>query len=70
MLMVRKSYLRTDDMEIVFYSEWHPLDPTVDLRPEGWDYSGWVKSSQMIAETKMPHKMTRKLLSLWEKRKL
>ena len=70
MLMERKSYLRTDDMEIVFYSQWHPLDPTADQIPEGWDYSGWVKSSQMIAETKMPHKMTRKLLELWKESEL
>ena len=61
------SRLRPDDMEIVYWTEEIVLDPTADQIPEGWDYlTGSVKSSQMIAETKMPHKMTRKLLELWK----
>lgn len=41
-------------------------DPTADQIPDGWDYFPNVKSSQMIAHTKMPHKTTRKLLELWK----
>ena len=44
------------------------LDPTADQIPEGWDYTeGFVKSSSMKAEHKMPHNLTKKLLLLWEK---
>ena len=46
------------------------LDPTADQVPEGFDYlDGAVKQSAMISDAKMPHKMTRKLLELWNQRK-
>ena len=67
LLRTRKSYLRTDDMEMVFYWDYTVLDPTADQVPEGFEYTnGWKKSSPMISAEKMPHKMTRKLLELWE----
>lgn len=61
------SYLRPDDMEICYYTERTVADPTADQVPEGFDYlTGWKKSSPMISKAKMPHKMTRKLLELWQ----
>ena len=49
------------------------LDPTIDQIPEKdrnikWYTTEAVHQSQMISDAKMPHKMTRKLLELWNQR--